>query len=576
LAPAGTFTQVATGSVHSCGVKTDGTLACWGNNGNGQATAPAGTFTQVAGGWAHSCGLKTDGTFACWGSNSAGQATPPDLTPPQSVQLYFPDSQINDPTPMYGGTASSASGDDADVTIKVYEGPDDTGTLIGTHTAAIQPANENGFFYTQSADEPLADGTYTVVATQSDSAGNSTSATLTFTVNTVAPDQPTVVEPTGTKTPDATPLVSGQAEVGDDTESFVTANVYEGSSVAEGTFVQTFTASIDQDAGPTQGRYSASVPDPLDDYATYTIVVTHSDTSGNSTDSAEKVVTVDLTSPSLTIDSPSADQQTSDTTPVVSGSAGTAAGDDASVSVKVFQGPTQVGSTQTPAVTSGSHSTSLDELPVGSYTVEVGQSDSAGNSTTKTVSFSVVAASTSDPDPAPGPGDDGVACANALTGTAAGERIAGSAEGDLIRGMEGDDKLLGLAGIDCVYGNGGDDWLWGGKDADEVYGHDGSDRLWGGGGDDHLSGGAGDDGLRGGRGSDRLDAGADDDWLWGGRGADRMNGGGGTNHYFGRRGDDRIKAANGIAETVRCGRGDDVVIVDRVDETFRCESVERR
>ncbi|MGB6895914.1 MAG: RCC1 domain-containing protein, partial [Dehalococcoidia bacterium] len=60
-----------------CGVKTDGTLACWGRNDYGQATPPAGTFSQVSAGGFHNCGVKTDGTLACWGSNSDGQATPP-------------------------------------------------------------------------------------------------------------------------------------------------------------------------------------------------------------------------------------------------------------------------------------------------------------------------------------------------------------------------------------------------------------------------------------------------------------------------------------------------------------------
>ena len=48
--PAGTFTQVSAGMYHTCGVRTDGTLACWGNNNSGQATPPGGTFTQVSAG----------------------------------------------------------------------------------------------------------------------------------------------------------------------------------------------------------------------------------------------------------------------------------------------------------------------------------------------------------------------------------------------------------------------------------------------------------------------------------------------------------------------------------------------
>jgi hypothetical protein len=82
--PAGTFTQVSAAYHHTCGVRTDGTLACWGGDSYGKATPPAGTFTQVSAGTEHTCGVGTDGTLACWGSNYditgtvwVGQATPP-------------------------------------------------------------------------------------------------------------------------------------------------------------------------------------------------------------------------------------------------------------------------------------------------------------------------------------------------------------------------------------------------------------------------------------------------------------------------------------------------------------------
>ena len=76
-APTGTFTQVTAGRWHTCGVMTDGTLACWGHNGWGQAVPPAGTFSQVSAGYWHNCALMTDGTVACWGQDGNGEATPP-------------------------------------------------------------------------------------------------------------------------------------------------------------------------------------------------------------------------------------------------------------------------------------------------------------------------------------------------------------------------------------------------------------------------------------------------------------------------------------------------------------------
>ena len=75
--PPGTFTQVSAGGWHTCGIKTDGTLVCWGYDEAGDTTPPSGTFTQLsAGGW-HTCGIETNGTLVCWGYNQNNQASPP-------------------------------------------------------------------------------------------------------------------------------------------------------------------------------------------------------------------------------------------------------------------------------------------------------------------------------------------------------------------------------------------------------------------------------------------------------------------------------------------------------------------
>jgi alpha-tubulin suppressor-like RCC1 family protein len=79
--------QVATGADHTCAVKKDGTLWCWGNNsmtqlGEGptdfspvplQVTALGATVAQVAAGNAHTCAVTQAGELYCWGANSAGQ-----------------------------------------------------------------------------------------------------------------------------------------------------------------------------------------------------------------------------------------------------------------------------------------------------------------------------------------------------------------------------------------------------------------------------------------------------------------------------------------------------------------------
>ena len=71
------FTAVSAGHEHTCGVRTDGALACWGRNNSGQATPPEGTFATVSAGTLHTCGVRTDGTLDCWGWNRYGQVAPP-------------------------------------------------------------------------------------------------------------------------------------------------------------------------------------------------------------------------------------------------------------------------------------------------------------------------------------------------------------------------------------------------------------------------------------------------------------------------------------------------------------------
>ncbi len=72
--PAGTFSQVTVGMCYACGLRSDGTIACWGTNDQGQASPPQGTFVQISAGEKRACALTADGTIACWGSG--GSACP--------------------------------------------------------------------------------------------------------------------------------------------------------------------------------------------------------------------------------------------------------------------------------------------------------------------------------------------------------------------------------------------------------------------------------------------------------------------------------------------------------------------
>ena len=82
------FVSVVAGWLHACGIATTGQAFCWGDNtvgqlGNGTAdtlarripTLVAGghTFVQLALSAKHSCGITSDSTAYCWGNNQFGQ-----------------------------------------------------------------------------------------------------------------------------------------------------------------------------------------------------------------------------------------------------------------------------------------------------------------------------------------------------------------------------------------------------------------------------------------------------------------------------------------------------------------------
>lgn len=82
-----TFKQIASASTHVCALTSDGTAYCWGNNFRGYlgtGTAIAGSsipvavagghrFVSLAAGAYHSCGLKSNEEVWCWGAGTEGQ-----------------------------------------------------------------------------------------------------------------------------------------------------------------------------------------------------------------------------------------------------------------------------------------------------------------------------------------------------------------------------------------------------------------------------------------------------------------------------------------------------------------------
>jgi Regulator of chromosome condensation (RCC1) repeat len=82
--PPGTF-LAASGAAYSCGIRSDGTLTCWGTARNDGITdqPPSGTFTELVTTNDFGCALQIDGQMVCWGWAAAswGTDTSPRSTP---------------------------------------------------------------------------------------------------------------------------------------------------------------------------------------------------------------------------------------------------------------------------------------------------------------------------------------------------------------------------------------------------------------------------------------------------------------------------------------------------------------
>ena len=76
-APDGRFRAVSAGGFHTCGLRENGAIECWGRNDFGQTNAPEGRFTAVNANRTRTCGLRDTGEIECWGAEHGGEGTTP-------------------------------------------------------------------------------------------------------------------------------------------------------------------------------------------------------------------------------------------------------------------------------------------------------------------------------------------------------------------------------------------------------------------------------------------------------------------------------------------------------------------
>ena len=298
-----------------------------------------------------------------------------DTTPP-AVTLATPasGSATQSATPTFSGSAGTAAGDGTAVTVRVYAGTSASGTALQTLTATRGATGS----WSVAASAPLADGTYTAIALQSDAAGNGgSSAANTFAVDAAAPAITLTTPSNGTSTNDPTPTFSGRAGTATGDSATVTVSVYAGTS-ASGTAVQVLSATRD-----AAGSWSVDPASPLAE-GTYTAKAEQVDGAGNVGASAAATFTVDTTAPAITLTSPPSGSSTDDAAPTFAGTAGAGPTDLPSVTVEVYNGTTASGTpvrtlTATRG-TGGSWSVDLSSpLAQGTYTALAAQSDVAGN-----------------------------------------------------------------------------------------------------------------------------------------------------------------------------------------------------
>ncbi|MBR0846090.1 calcium-binding protein, partial [Bradyrhizobium liaoningense] len=293
---------------------------------------------------------------------------------------------------------------------------------------------------------PSSNGPHTVIITDTDTAGNTATASVSFTLDTTI----------------TTPTVALTSDTGSSNSDHITNNAALTVSVVAGDVTRTYTVD--------NGTASASYVAPTTSGA-HTVVVVDTDTAGNTA----------TTSLNFTLDTSadSAPTASIDITPTTINAAGKSsvayaiAGVDSDATASVTFTSSGGGSVTVSALGNGPHTVDLTPLSDGTVTASIALTDIAGNSAT-------------------GTGDTA-----SLTTSSGAINQTGTSGPDVMTGTPFDDSLNGVGGNDTITGNGGNDNLQGGAGNDTFMYKvgDGADTMNGGAGTDslYITGTSGDD-----------------------------------------------------------------------------------
>jgi large repetitive protein len=260
-------------------------------------------------------------------------------------------------TTSYTGSSETPT----EVTVNIYEGTAAGGTPVQSHSAS--PATTGAWSVGAS---PLADGTYTAVAEQSELGEPGSSPPVTFKIDTTTPKVTMNVVPSPTS--NAKPTLAGSIGTEEGDEASVTVTILSGSS------------SVESGSATVSGTgWTYAIGKELGE-GTYTAKATQRDEAGNF-GNASRTFIVKTAAPRPTLDPVST--PTNNASPTLKGKAGAAEGDVPEVEVTLAKGSSAAGplqTTQSVPVSNQAWSYTPPALPDGTYTAQATQRDEAGNS----------------------------------------------------------------------------------------------------------------------------------------------------------------------------------------------------
>jgi hypothetical protein len=211
-------------------------------------------------------------------------------TKPPAVAVKAPSGFIKNKTPTVEGTGGVAPGDLSPVTVRIYKGSGTGGTVVSTSSPTL-----SGGSWSFVSPTTLAEGTYTIQASQRDEAGNEGSSTppVQFTVDTKAPVVTIPVPKRNEVVHVSQPTFAGAAGEQSGDIRKVTLQINEITETGKEVKVQELTMS--STSSWSTGMTGPHLPD-----GHYMAIVEQSDQAGN-TENAKVPFSVETHSPSVTL-----------------------------------------------------------------------------------------------------------------------------------------------------------------------------------------------------------------------------------------------------------------------------------